>query len=77
MGDKIDRNKVHDEFMDGLKVADDQNHYVNNFHMLGKPNKTLLHQMFPGLEVNGKIGIPNNTHPHVVLALILKNNGPE
>lgn len=77
MGDKIDRHKVHDEFMDGLKVADDQNHYVNNFHMLGKPTKTLLNQMFPGLEVNGKIGIPNNTHPHVVLALILKGNGPD
>lgn len=77
MGDKIDRHKVHDEFMDGLKVADDQNHYVSNFHMLGKPTKTLLNQMFPGLEVNGKLGIPHNTHPHVVLALILKNNGPE
>lgn len=77
MGDKIDRSKVHDEFMDGLKVADDQNHYVNNFHMLGKPNKTILQQMFPGLDVNGKLGIPNNTHPHVVLGLILKNNGPD
>lgn len=77
MGDKIDRSKVHDEFMDGLKVADDQNHYVNNFHMLGKPTKTLLNQMFPGLDVSGKLGIPNNTHPHVVLALILKGNGPD
>jgi hypothetical protein len=77
MGDKIDRSKVHDEFIEGLKVADDQNNYVSNFHALGKPTKTLLNQMFPGLEVNGKIGIPNNTHPHVVLALILKNNAPD
>jgi hypothetical protein len=77
MGDKIDRNKVHAEFMDGLKVADDQNHYVSNFHALGKPTKNLLMQMFPGLEVNGKLNLPHNTHPHVVLALILKGNGPD
>jgi hypothetical protein len=77
VGDKVDRKRVHDEFMDGLKVADDQNHYVANFANLGKPNKNLLMQLFPGLEVNGKINVPNNTHPHVVLALILKNNGPD
>jgi len=77
MGDKIDRSKVHDEFMDGLKVADDQNHYVANFGTLGKAHKNMLMQLFPGLDVNHKLGLPHNTHPHVVLALILKNNGPE
>lgn len=77
MGDKVDRKRVRDEFMDGLKVADDQNHYVSNFGTLGKAHKNMLMQLFPGLDVNGKIGIPHNTHPHVVLALILKGNGPE
>jgi hypothetical protein len=77
LGDKVDRSRVHDEFMDGLKVADDQNHYISNFGTLGKAHKNMLMQLFPGLEVNAKLGLPHNTHPHVVLALILKNNGPE
>jgi hypothetical protein len=33
--------------------------------------------MFPGLEVNAKFPAPNNTHPHVALALILKDNAPD
>lgn len=77
MGNKVDRKRVRDEFMDGLKVADDQGKYIAGFANTGKPGKNMLQQVFPGLEVDGKLDIPNNTHPHVALALILKNNGPE
>lgn len=72
---KIDVKKIHDEFMEGLKVADDQNSYISNFINLGK-TKNLLQQIFPNLNVS-PIDIPHNTHPHVVLALILKNNNKE
>lgn len=77
LGSKVDRKRVRDEFMDGLKVADDQAKYIAGFANTGKPGKNLLQQVFPGLEVNGKLDIPNNTHPHVALALILSQNGPD
>lgn len=77
MGDKVDRKRVSKEFMDGLKVADNQANYIASFANFGKPNKNVLQQIFQGLDVDGKLNIPNNTHPHVALSLILKNNGPD
>jgi hypothetical protein len=77
MGDKVDRKRVSKEFMDGLKVADNQANYISSFANFGKPNKNILQQIFQGLDVDGKLNIPNNTHPHVALALILKHNGPD
>lgn len=74
MGDKVDRKKVSKEFMDGLKVADNQANYIASFANLGKSNRNILQQVFGGLEVDGKVNIPNNTNPHIALALILRNN---
>ncbi len=77
LGSKVDRKRVRDEFMDGLKVADNQAKYIACYAKCGKQGRSLLQQIFPGVEVNAQVDIPNNTHPHVALAMVLKNNNPE
>lgn len=73
----FDRQQVHDEFMKGLKAADDQGHYVALWGQLGKSGKSLLQQVFPGLEVSKQLGVQNNVHPHVATALVLRGNLPD
>lgn len=73
----FDRKQVHDEFMSGLKAADDQNQYVAMWGHMGKGGKSLLQQVFPGLEVNRSLNVPNNTHPHVAVAMLLRGNLPD
>lgn len=77
LGNKVDRKRVRSEFIDGMKSADDQAKYIAAYANSGKPGRSLLQQVFPGLEVNGQLDVPNNTHPHVVLAMVLRGNGPD
>ena len=67
--------EVLDEFMTGLKSADDQNHFVKNWAKAGGlGGAKFVQKVFPGLDVSEDMDLPNNTHPHVALAMALKGN---
>lgn len=60
------------EFMNGLKSADDQNAFYRNWMKAG--GGSFATKMFPGIDAMDNLEVPNNTHPHVALAMALRGN---
>lgn len=73
--DDMKPEEVMEEFMTGLKSADDQNHFLKNWSKAGgMGGSKFSSKVFPGVDTTEDTELPNNTHPHVALAMHLRGN---